>query len=207
MRQSGNIIFCGVGGQGIILASEITSYALIRSGLDVKKSEVHGMAQRGGSVNAHLRYGEKVYSPLIEPGTADTEVAFEMLESIRYLPFLRRGSTVIVNTQRILPAPVSTGLERYPEGIPDLLRERGLSVFPVDAFEAARSVGEMKTVNMVLVGALSLFLPINEEAFLDVIRERVPERFRDVNVAAFRRGMDEIRRLKAAGQPLPVPGL
>ncbi len=101
MTDSGNILMCGVGGQGILLASEITSSALIKAGYDVKKSEVHGMAQRGGSVVAHLRYGEKVYSPLIEPGTADVELAFEILESVRYMNYLHKNSKVIVNTQKI----------------------------------------------------------------------------------------------------------
>jgi len=196
MKKSGSILFCGVGGQGILLASEITSFALIKAGLDVKKSEVHGMAQRGGSVVAHLRYGEKVYSPLIEPGTADIEVAFEMLESIRYLPYLQKKSRVIVNTQKILPAPVSTGLERYPEDLLDQLRQKGLDVFPVDAFAIARSAGETKAVNMVLVGALSVFLPVGEDIFLKVIGERVPERFLTANREAFLKGIDTIRKIQ-----------
>ncbi len=193
MKKTGNVLFCGVGGQGILLASEITSFALIKAGLDVKKSEVHGMAQRGGSVVAHLRYGEKVYSPLIEPGTVDIAVAFEMLESIRYLPYLNKKSRVIVNTQRILPSPVSTGAEKYPEDLLDQLRQKGLSVFPIDAFEIARSTGETRTVNIVLVGALSVFMPVEEKVFLDVIDERVPERFRNVNRAAFVKGKDAIK--------------
>jgi len=154
--QSGNVIFCGVGGQGILLASEITSFALMKSGFDVKKSEVHGMAQRGGSVVAHLRYGAKVYSPLIEPGTVDIEVAFETLESIRYLPYLNGQSKVIINTQQILPLPVASGVERYPTDVITELRKRGLSVFPIDAFERAETIGETRAVNMILVGALSV---------------------------------------------------
>lgn len=195
MKKTGNILFCGVGGQGILLASEITSMALISAGLDVKKSEVHGMAQRGGAVVAHLKYGEKVYSPLIEPGGADIEVAFEMLESMRYLPFLNKKTKVIVNTQKILPVSVSTGRESYPEDAVDLLKQRGLSVFPIDAFETARSAGETKAVNMVLVGALSLFLPLREEVFLEVIHKRVPEKFRTANRAAFTKGREIIKTL------------
>lgn len=195
MKKTGNILFCGVGGQGILLASEITSMALISAGLDVKKSEVHGMAQRGGAVVAHLKYGEKVYSPLIEPGGADIEVAFEMLESMRYLPFLNKKTKIIVNTQKILPVSVSTGRESYPEDAVDLLKQRGLSVFPIDAFETARSAGETKAVNMVLVGALSLFLPLREEVFLEVIHKRVPEKFRTANRAAFTKGREIIKTL------------
>ena len=196
MKESGSILLCGVGGQGILLASEITSSALLSAGFDVKKSEVHGMAQRGGSVVAHLRYGEKVYSPLIEAGTAGIEVAFEMLEALRYLPFLNRHSRVIVNTQRILPAPVASGAEKYPDDILEQLRGRGLSVFPVDAFDTARRLGENRAVNMVLVGALSVFLPVKEDVFLDVIDERVPPRFRSVNKDAFLQGREIIKTIQ-----------
>ncbi len=192
--KSGNVIFCGVGGQGILLASEITSFALMGSGYDVKKSEVHGMAQRGGSVVAHLRYGEKVYSPLIEPGTADIELAFEMLESLRYIPYLNKNSRVIVNTQKILPSPVATGVERYPDNIMEELAGRGISAFPVDAFGCAKSLGEIKAVNMVLVGALSVFLPIKEKTFRDVITDKIPERYRRVNLEAFGAGREIIKK-------------
>lgn len=195
MKNSGNIIFCGVGGQGILLASEITSLALISSGLDVKKSEVHGMAQRGGAVVAHLKFGKKVYSPLIEFGGADIEVAFEMLESMRYLPYLNKKTKVIVNTQKILPISVSSGREQYPEDIVGHLRSSGLSVFPVDAFETARAAGEAKALNMVLVGGLSLFLPVKEKVFLDVINKRIPEKFRKANTAAFIQGREIIRNM------------
>lgn len=192
MKNSGNILFCGVGGQGILLASEITSMALISSGLDVKKSEVHGMAQRGGAVVAHLKYGKKVYSPLIELGSADIEVAFEMIESVRYMPYLNKNTKIIVNTQKIFPVSVSSGREQYPEDVVGYLRSNGLSVFPVDAFETARAAGETKAVNMVLVGALSLFLPVREKTFLDVINKRVPEKFRSVNIDAFTKGREII---------------
>ena len=193
MKNSGNILFCGVGGQGILLASEITSLALISSGLDVKKSEVHGMAQRGGAVVAHLKFGKKVFSPLIEFGGADIEVAFEMIESMRYLPYLNKKTRVIVNTQKILPISVSSGSEQYPEDIAGQLRRRGLSVFPVNAFEAARDAGEAKALNMVLVGGLSLFIPVKEKVFLEVISRRIPEKFRKANIAAFMKGREIIK--------------
>lgn len=196
MKESGSVLLCGVGGQGILLASEITSSALLAAGFDLKKSEVHGMAQRGGSVVAHLRYGEKVYSPLIEAGTAGIEVAFELLESLRYLPFLNGNSRVIVNTQKILPAPVASGSEKYPEDVLDQLRTRGLAVFPVDAFGTARRLGENRAVNMVLVGALSLFLPVAEDIFLDAIDRRVPEKFRRVNREAFTQGRAIIKTIQ-----------
>jgi len=201
MKKDGSILLCGVGGQGILLASEITSSALLKAGFDVKKSEVHGMAQRGGSVVAHLRYGGKVYSPLIEEGAAGIEVAFEMLEALRYLPYLSRQSKVIVNTQRILPAPVSIGAELYPGDVLEQLRQRGLSVYPVDAFATAKSVGETRAVNMVLVGALSLFLEIDENIFLEVIDERIPERIREVNRKAFLRGREIVKDIQTAQEP------
>ncbi len=188
-----NILLCGVGGQGILLASEVISAALMKTGCDVKQSEVHGMAQRGGSVVAHLRYGDKVYSPLIEQGGADFVVSFELLEALRYLPYYNRESKVIVNMQRILPAPVSTGIETYPEDVLGQLEAKGMSIFPVDAFETARSVGEARAVNMVLVGALSVFLPVKEEIFSNVLTVRIPERFRKVNLEAFEAGRKIIK--------------
>lgn len=188
MRQSGNILFSGVGGQGILLASELTAYAQLAAGFDVKKSEVHGMAQRGGSVVAHLRYGEKVYSPLIDPGKADIQVAFEELEAARYLPYLHRDSAVVVNTQRILPPAVATGKASYPENILDELRDRGINVVAVDAFAVAEDIGELRTANVVMVGAMSNFLAVSPQIFLDVIDMKVKEQFREVNKKAFSTG-------------------
>ncbi len=188
MDTMGNILFSGVGGQGILLASEITAYSLLAAGFDAKKSEVHGMAQRGGSVTAQLRYGKKVYSPLIEPGSADILVAFELMESTRYLPYLHKGSKVVVNTQKILPPAVATGQTTYPENIEDIMRDQGIVVVPVDALEIAQEVGEVKTVNVVMVGAMSAFLPIDPSVCIEVIGKRVPERFREVNLKAFAAG-------------------
>jgi indolepyruvate ferredoxin oxidoreductase beta subunit len=195
-HKTSNILLCGVGGQGILLASEVISSALMNAGHDVKQSEVHGMAQRGGSVVAHLRFGNKVYSPLIEAGDADFVVSFELLEALRYLPYYNGTSRVIVNTQRILPAPVSAGLEGYPEGILDQLRGKGLTVFPIDAFDEARTIGETRAVNMVLVGCLSVFLPVDERVFLDVMEKRIPEKVRATNTAAFFRGREAMKRIQ-----------
>ncbi len=193
MRQSGNILFTGVGGQGILLASELTAYAQLAAGFDVKKSEVHGMAQRGGSVEAHLRYGERVYSPLIEPGTADILVAFETLEAARYLPHLHENSAVVVNTMRILPPAVATGRMEYPVGVLDELTGRGIRVIAVDAFEIAREVGELRTANVAMVGAMSNFLAVSPGIFLDVIDRKVKERFREVNRRAFEAGRARVQ--------------
>ena len=188
MSEKGNILFCGVGGQGILLASEVTAYSLLAAGMDVRKSEVHGMAQRGGSVTAHLRYGDTVYSPLISPGEADIVVAFETLEAVRYLPYMHEGSKVIVNTHRIYPPAVATGRMSYPENILDELVQRDIDVRELDAFDIASNVGEVRAVNIVLVGMLSTYLPIDEEVYVNVMNERIPERFRDVNIRAFREG-------------------
>ena len=188
MTQAGNILFCGVGGQGILLASEITAFALLESGLDVKKSEVHGMAQRGGSVVAHLRFGDKVYSPLIDPGAADFALAFEMMESVRYLPFLHKKSQVIVNTHKIAPPSVATGKASYPENLMDKLKEQNIAVQAVDGFGIGNAVGEIRAANVALVGALSAFLPIKEETFLDVMNKRLPAKILEVNLKAFAEG-------------------
>ncbi len=194
MKRTRNILLCGIGGQGILLASEIISSALMKAGFDVKQSEVHGMAQRGGSVISHIRYGEKVYSPLIELGSADIAASFELLESLRYLPYFNKETKVIVNTQKILPAPVSTGVDTYPSDVLEQLKGRGLTVFPVDAFGIAKAVGETRAANVVITGALSVFLPsIDEKIFLEVIEKRIPEKIRKVNIKAFLKGRELIK--------------
>ncbi len=197
----GNIFLAGVGGQGILLASEVMGEALLRSGFDVKKSEVHGMAQRGGAVTTHLRFGPKVYSPLIEPGTADLLIAFEKLEALRFLHYLRPDGTVVANTQEIAPAPVSSGRERYPERIEERLREATTRVHLVDALAAALALHEVRAANMVMAGAASRFLPLPEEAYTAALTMRLPARVVDVNVQAFRAGRALVA--DAAGHPLP----
>ncbi len=187
MSRSGNILFSGVGGQGILLASEITAYALLEAGLDTKKSEVHGMAQRGGLVVAHLRFGDKVYSPLIAPGTADFLVAFETMESVRYLPFLHKNSTVIVNTHKIPPPAVALGEVPYPDNILAEFTKRHIKTFLIDGFGIAKSVAESRSANLALVGALSSLLPIAEEIFIAVMQKRLP-RSLEKNIAAFKAG-------------------
>ena len=188
MNDQGNILFCGVGGQGILLASEVTAYSLLAAGMNARKSEVHGMAQRGGSVTAHLRYGSKVYSPLISPGEADIVVAFEMMEAVRYLPFMHPDSKVIVNTHKIYPPAVATGKMEYPGNVLAELTSRDIHVKELDAFAIASQVGEVRAVNIVMVGVLSTYLPIGEQVFLDVMNERIPAKFRDVNIKAFQEG-------------------
>jgi len=188
MSEQGNILFCGVGGQGILLASEVTAYSLLAVGMEARKSEVHGMAQRGGSVTAQLRYGTKVYSPLISIGEADIVVAFEMMEAARYLPYMHKDTKVIVNTHKIYPPAVATGKMEYPENVLGELTSQNIHVKELDAFAIASRVGEVRSVNIVMVGVLSTYLPIEEQVFLDVMNERIPERFRDVNIKAFQEG-------------------
>jgi indolepyruvate ferredoxin oxidoreductase beta subunit len=172
----------------------VTAFSLLAAGMDARKSEVHGMAQRGGSVTAHLRYGSKVYSPLISPGEADIVVAFEMMEAVRYLPFMHPDSKVIVNTHKIYPPAVATGKMDYPENVLAELIRHDIHVKELDAFAIASQVGEVRAVNIVMVGVLSTYLPIGEQVFLDVMSERIPERFRDVNIKAFQEG----RKIAAA---------
>ena len=190
MEAIKNILFSGVGGQGILLASELTASTLLQAGYDVKKSEVHGMAQRGGSVTAQLRYGARVYSPLIEPGAANIQMAFEMMEAVRYLPYLNADSTVIVNTQQILPPSVATGKATYPVDVLDELKKRGIRVIGVDAFEIAKEAGEVRTANVALVGALSVHLDVDSAIFEEVIEKRVPQRFLKENMKAFAAGRE-----------------
>lgn len=187
-RARGNVFIAGVGGQGILLASEVLCDAFLLGGFDVKKSEVHGMAQRGGAVTTHLRFGPKVFSPLIEPGTADMILAFEKLEALRFLHYLRPEGAVVVNAQEILPPSVATGRERYPEGVAERLRAATSRVYMVDALAAALSLHEVRAVNMVMVGAASLLLPLPEERYVDALRSRMPEKIVAVNVRAFRAG-------------------
>jgi indolepyruvate ferredoxin oxidoreductase, beta subunit len=184
----GNVFLAGVGGQGTLLASEVLGEAFLRSGYDVKKSEVHGMAQRGGAVTTHLRFGPKVYSPLIEPGAADLLIAFEKVEALRFAHYLRAGGCMVVNAQEILPPSVATGRERYPEDASRRLAAVTDRLYLVDALAAALSLREVRAVNMVMVGAASHFLPLPETAYEEALRCILPERIVAVNARAFRAG-------------------
>jgi len=182
-----NIIFCGVGGQGVILASKIVMETAKRKGYDVKESEVHGMAQRGGSVNCNVRYGEKVYSPLIPLGRADYVVSFELLESLRFLPFLSAEGKLVVNRLRIDPVPVQNGVMKYPEA--DLWLEKNVSgTILVATDEALKEAGNNKALNIVMLGALSSFLEFETKDWEDSIAALVKPRFVDLNIKAFELG-------------------
>lgn len=183
-----NILVVGVGGQGVILASEIIADVALRSGFDVKKSEIHGMAQRGGIVSSHVRYGKRVQSPLIPWGMADLILSFEEAEALRWISFLSPEGRMIVNTQQLIPPIVSTGIASYPEGAREMLEKKTRNPILIDAFGLACELGNPRMINTILLGALSSLLELPERHWIAAIEERVPERFRDSNVEAFRRG-------------------
>jgi indolepyruvate ferredoxin oxidoreductase beta subunit len=192
-NETVNLIFSGVGGQGVLLATELICGAALQAGMDVKKSEIHGMAQRGGSVVSHVRYGEKVYSPIIEKGTADVVVSFELLEAARYLEFLKPGGIVIVNDLRLAPMPVLTGKAEYPADLEKRLAAKAAEVYKLPAQEVANRIGNKNVVNVVILGALSKLLEFDEEHWKGVLEKRVPQRFLDVNRIAFKEGRDLVQ--------------
>jgi indolepyruvate ferredoxin oxidoreductase beta subunit len=185
MRGVTNVLLAGVGGQGVLLASEVLAGVAALAGHRVKKSEVHGMAQRGGSVVSHLRFGAEVHSPLIPAGEADFLVSFEKLETLRYLPLLHEGSVVIVNSQEILPLPVSTGRMAYPQDIEARLRATGLRHWFVDGLGLATEAGSARAVNAVILGALANLLPFDAPLWAEALRRQLPERLLALNERAF----------------------
>ena len=189
-----NVIFAGVGGQGVILASKILMEVAMASGYDVKESEVHGMAQRGGSVDCHVRFGKNVHSPLIEKGTADFLIVLELLEAMRKLEYLRTGGTLIVNNEKIDPAPVQAGIEKYPLDIDPWLKENVKNYVLVDTSEALRQAGSKKALNIVMLGVLSSYLEFSDEQWAAGIRALVKEKFVDMNLQAFRLGRELANR-------------
>ena len=182
------VLLCGVGGQGTLLASRVLGSAMLSQGVDVKVSEVHGMSQRGGSVVTYVRYGDKVYSPIIAQGEADVLLAFEALEAARYLPWLKPEGTVVVNTQQMDPMPVVTGVAEYPKDILGKVREQGVKVVALDALGMAEEAGSSKAVNVVLIGAMAKKLDLPKEVWIDTIKETVPSKFIDMNLKAFELG-------------------
>ncbi|MGA1874800.1 MAG: indolepyruvate oxidoreductase subunit beta [bacterium] len=197
MKEKRDILIVGVGGQGIILASEILSDAGMEAGFEVKKSEVHGMSQRGGSVSTHIRFGPRVFSPLIRQGEADFLLAFEMLEALRWVHFLCPEGIIIVNKLKINPTTVSSGFMEYPPDIERLLDRSGHKVQCVEGLKLAEQAGSPKAMNNVLLGAISNYLPeIPEELWLRTIGSRVPPKTRKVNEQAFSLGRHEGRALK-----------
>ena len=183
-----NIMIVGVGGQGSLLASKLLGRLLLDQGYDVKVSEVHGMSQRGGSVVTYVRFGDRVYSPIIDQGEADYIVSFELLEAARYAAFLKPDGRIITNTQQINPMPVITGAAAYPEELAARMEQSGLTVDAMDALALAEQAGSSKAVNLVLMGRLSRYFHLPEEAWQQAITASVPEKFLELNRRAFHLG-------------------
>jgi indolepyruvate ferredoxin oxidoreductase beta subunit len=185
-----NILLSGVGGQGAILASNILAHVFVEAGYDVKKSEVHGMAQRGGDVTTHFRYGKKVYSPLIKYGEADFLLAFELLEALRYINYCKKSAKIVINEQKILPPAVNLGQAKYPEGIPETFKKFFKeNVHVVKGQEIAFSLGNAQAANVVLVGAFSNFFPeIKKDMWMRALTDLLPKKIHELNIKAFSEG-------------------
>jgi indolepyruvate ferredoxin oxidoreductase beta subunit len=183
-----NVLMSGVGGQGVLVASDILVLVAMHAGLDAKKSEIHGMAQRGGSVVSQVRYGEKIYSPLIQTGAADVILAFERLEAIRYLDYLKKNGIIIINDQQITPLSVFFSNIPYPKNIGEICKKKTDHIVLVDGVKIAEEIGNPRTINSVLLGALANFLEFDEEHWMKAIAQRVPAKTIELNRKAFEAG-------------------
>ena len=183
-----NVMIVGVGGQGSLLASKLLGRLLLNKGYDIKVSEVHGMSQRGGSVVTYVRFGDKVYSPVIDKGQADFIVSFELLEAARWTEYLKPGGKIITNTQKINPMPVIIGAAEYPEDLETKMQEAGIDLDALDALTLAEKAGSSKAVNLVLMGRLSRYFDIPEEEWMQAIEDSVPPKFLEMNKIAFKLG-------------------
>ena len=186
--ETKNVMIVGVGGQGSLLASKLLGQLLLKKGYDIKVSEVHGMSQRGGSVVTYVRFGDKVYSPVIDKGQADFIVSFEMLEAARWTQYLKPGGKMIANTQQINPMPVIIGAAEYPENLAQKIRDAGVDLDAIDALTLAEQAGTAKSVNLVLMGRLSRYFDFAQEQWLETIEKCVPPKFLEVNKKAFELG-------------------
>jgi indolepyruvate ferredoxin oxidoreductase beta subunit len=187
VMETKNIMIVGVGGQGTLLTSRILGGLTIHAGYDVKLSEVHGMAQRGGSVVTFVRYGEKVYEPVVEEGQADVLIAFERLEAKRYAHFLKKDGVILVNDQKIDPMPVVIGAAKYPENIIEEL-EKNYRVYKVNAMEEAKKLGNSKVFNVIVLGMAAQHMDFSKEDWLTVIERTVPAKTVELNKKAFEVG-------------------
>ncbi len=186
--MSTNIMIVGVGGQGSLLASKLLGWLMMDQGQDVKVSEVHGMSQRGGNVVTYVKFGDKVYSPVVDKGEADFIVSFELLEAARWVEYLKPGGRIIVSTQRIDPMPVLTGQAAYPENLVERMREKGFAVDAVDGLALAEEAGSPKAVNLVLMGILSNYFGISQEDWKRALEACVPAKVLEINRKAFALG-------------------
>jgi len=190
--QTTNVLVAGVGGQGVILASDIMSEVFMEAGYDVKKSEIHGMAMRGGIVTSHFRFGKKVYSPLIKEGEVDILFAFEQLEGLRWINHLRSQGKIIMNDHRVNPPIVNLGEMEYPRNIPETIRSKFKDFYLIQGTEIALQVGDVRAANVVLLGAMSKFFEIDQELWLKTILNYLPPKVHEVNRKAFAAGRDQI---------------
>lgn len=184
-----SLLLVGVGGQGTILVSRILSQGFVNAGYDVKMSEIHGMSQRGGSVTTQIRFGEKVYSPCIDKGEADILVAFEKLEASRYIEQLKKGGKLIVNNEEMYPLPVLSGLAEYPEGVTQVLEDTIENITVVEARKIAEELGEPRSQNIVMLGALVKALELENIDWIELIKANLPEKVHEVNIKAFEKGL------------------
>ena len=187
-----SILLVGVGGQGTILASKVLSEGLMRAGYDVKMSEIHGMSQRGGSVSTHVRFGRKVYSPVIDEHQADILVSFEKVEAVRWLAYLKPGGMLVVNDYEIHPLSVLTGAAKYPEDVAEQLRAAVPNLLLFDAGKIAADLGNVKAQNIVLLGALVQGMKLGDIDWSAVMKETIPPKMYDLNVRAFEAGRRQI---------------
>lgn len=189
MTETKNILLVGVGGQGTILASKVLAAGLVNAGYDVKMSEVHGMAQRGGSVTTQVRFGKEIYSPIIGKGEADILVSFEAMEALRWLEFLKPNGKVIVNDYKIPSVPILTGQKDYPEGIIEKIKDKA-DTKVINAPQIAKDIGNAKTINIVLLGALVKAIRLTDICWEEVIRKTVKEKFVGINIRALNKGIE-----------------
>ncbi len=185
-----NILIVGVGGQGIILAGEIMAKVALNAGFDVKKSEIHGMAQRGGSVNSQVRFGAKVNSPVIPEGETDILLSFEKLEPLRWIAFNNKDTKAIINDQIIHSMTTATGVQKYPDNVDEELKNLFSSLKIVKAIDEAKKLGNVKVVNILLLGLVARILPFEKQAWLDALEQRLPKKVLEVNLKAFERGYE-----------------
>lgn len=186
--ETKNVMIVGVGGQGSLLASKLLGRLLLTRGFDIKVSEVHGMSQRGGSVVTYVRFGDKVFSPVIDKGQADYIVSFELLEAARWTEYLKPGGKIIVNTQQINPMPVIIGAAEYPQNLVGKMVDTGMDVDAFDALSLAEKAGSSKAVNIVLMGHLSRYFDFTEDEWMEAIEQSVPRKFLELNKKAFNMG-------------------
>ncbi len=188
--ETRSIMIVGVGGQGSLLASKLLGRLLLSKGYDIKVSEVHGMSQRGGSVVTYVRFGDKVYSPVIDKGQADYIVSFELLEAARWTEYLKPGGRIVTNTQQINPMPVVTGAAAYPDALVEKMQGAGIDVDAFDALSLAEEAGSSKAVNIVLMGHLSNYFDFTLDEWLNAIADSVPAKFLELNRKAFTLGRE-----------------